>query len=638
MRWGLVGGVFLGALVIAVGAAEPAGVALPSRSQLKLMPLPQASYGAKASSLSLDSDSGRVSNKESAEDELDPTLTAAALTRMGRITGFDVEFDDLTKASQRGLLVDADSEVDLFRTEAGAARYIAREAGEFRRLEGKRLQYGIVVDQVSYFAATGLRAARGVHFRVRAGGLTFWATGVLFQVGTLLAGNVHDNPIGTTTPKLGGLGPPAGGPDLASMAIAPADFDGSARPTHQGYVRNTDDIADYVREFRSVTFGSSALAWLKSEVELRPSAKAANDFVSLLRSLLHGPRGRTFMQEAITSGFSPSDRKEVRIGRVSQLKVREGDASVALSTSFTTRGLSFQFVLTIVQRDRVVETLGAVSPPRGAIRLVDTRRLARTDEAEIRRAGDRESHPRPTKTDPPRERLFVSTTRRERDVPRRRSDRESRHRRAARLPRDVGRDEGRARRLRDDRAAGRLRRRSAPASVPDRALRGARGNARHAPRQGEGRATRRRDRRGQARDAAQVLERGRRRGALRVHRDAGAPVRAADRDDVLARGGREDEPQGHAEPAPARRDREPPLRRRAPAAHPAVAAEAGARARRAGRPDPRLRPDLRPGAGRARTVGRVMKRAVFIGVVVTAALVLAVGGWIVDGARSILKP
>src|SRR6266545_2330971 len=370
MRWGLVGGVFLSALVIAVGAAEPAGVALPSRSQLN------------------------------------PTLTAAALTRMGRITGFDVEFDDLTKASQRGLLVDADSEVDLFRTEAGAARYIAREAGEFRRLEGKRLKYGIVVDQVSYFAATGLRGARGVHFHLRAGGLTFWATGVLFQVGTLvvradvrqlavalnrriqgvLAGNVHDNPIGTTTPKLGGLGPPAGGPDLVSMAIAPGDFDGRARPTYQGYVRNTDDIADYVREFRSVTFGSSTLAWLKSEVELRPSAKAANDFVSLLRSLLHGPRGRTFMQEAITSGFSPSDRKEVRIGRVSQLKVREGDASVALSTSFTTRGLSFQFVLTIVQRDRVVETLGAVSPPRGAIRLVDTRRLARTAVARIDQA------------------------------------------------------------------------------------------------------------------------------------------------------------------------------------------------------------------------------------------------------------
>ena len=33
-----------------------------------------------------------------------------------------------------------------------------------------------------------------------------------------------------------------------------------------------------------------------------------------------------------------------------------------------------------------------------------------------------------------------------------------------------------------------------------------------------------------------------------------------------------------------------------------------------------------------------MKRTLFIGVIVTAALVLAVGGWIVDGSRSILKP
>ncbi len=33
-----------------------------------------------------------------------------------------------------------------------------------------------------------------------------------------------------------------------------------------------------------------------------------------------------------------------------------------------------------------------------------------------------------------------------------------------------------------------------------------------------------------------------------------------------------------------------------------------------------------------------MRRTFYIGVIVTAALVLAVGGWIVDGGRSILKP
>jgi hypothetical protein len=33
-----------------------------------------------------------------------------------------------------------------------------------------------------------------------------------------------------------------------------------------------------------------------------------------------------------------------------------------------------------------------------------------------------------------------------------------------------------------------------------------------------------------------------------------------------------------------------------------------------------------------------MRRAFYIGVIVSAVVVLAVGGWIVDGGRSILKP
>ena len=108
------------------------------------------------------------------------------------------------------------------------------------------------------------------------------------------------------------------------------------------------------------------------------------------------------------------------------------------------------------------------------------------------------------------------------------------------------------------------------------------------------------------RHGAQVLERGRRRGALRLHRHAGAPVRAADRDDVLARGRRQDEQEGHAEPAPARRDREPPLRRRPAAAHPAAGCRSsgsslGAPVGKAAR----LRPDVRPDPGRARTRGGV---------------------------------
>ncbi len=57
-------------------------------------------------------------------------------------------------------------------------------------------------------------------------------------------------------------------------------------------------------------------------------------------------------------------------------------------------------------------------------------------------------------------------------------------------------------------------------------------------------------------------------GPVPLRDQPGAPVREADRDDVRARERRQDEQEGPAEPASARRDREPPLRRR-PAAVPA---------------------------------------------------------------------
>ena len=71
---------------------------------------------------------------------------------------------------------------------------------------------------------------------------------------------------------------------------------------------------------------------------------------------------------------------------------------------------------------------------------------------------------------------------------------------------------------------------------------------------------RRRDRR--ARPGAQVLERGRRAGPVRLRGAAGASVRVAARDDVRPRRRRQDEPEGDAEPAAARGDREGALRHR----------------------------------------------------------------------------
>ena len=109
---------------------------------------------------------------------------------------------------------------------------------------------------------------------------------------------------------------------------------------------------------------------------------------------------------------------------------------------------------------------------------------------------------------------------------------------------------------------------------------------------------RRRSRHRRARDGAQVLERGRRAGPVRLRGAAGAPVRVAARDDVRRSPPTARRTEGDAEPAAARGDREGALRH-GPASVPArLDAGRGPRARRAARAAPRVRGDLR-GQGRA---------------------------------------
>ena len=166
-----------------------------------------------------------------------------------------------------------------------------------------------------------------------------------------------------------------------------------------------------------------------------------------------------------------------------------------------------------------------------------------------------------------------------------------------RLPQDLPRDRRPGRRHRDARAAERLRRSRARPPEPGGALRVIHGrsasrsaarSSSQAPGSGSPFPP----------DPAPFLERGRRRGALRLRDPPGTAVRAADRDDVLARGRGPHEPHGDAGPVAARRDRERALRHRAvavPARGPAAlrtrarksgGAGAGVHARSTSRPRP----------------------------------------------------
>ena len=135
----------------------------------------------------LDAKSGWHTNSESAADDLDPTLTAAKLARLGRVVGYEVEFNDLPVESSSGRLVDVNSEVALFRSPAGAARYATGQAAQFRRYGGRLLPDGLVADRVSFFAVPDVAGAHGIRARLRKRGVTVWMTDVEFHRGVLAA-------------------------------------------------------------------------------------------------------------------------------------------------------------------------------------------------------------------------------------------------------------------------------------------------------------------------------------------------------------------------------------------------------------------------------------------------------------------
>ena len=87
---------------------------------------------------------------------------------------------------------------------------------------------------------------------------------------------------------------------------------------------------------------------------------------------------------------------------------------------------------------------------------------------------------------------------------------------------------------------------------------------------------------------AQLPQRRRDRRPLPLRGAPGAPVRALPRDDVRPRRRRQDEQEGHAEPAAPRGDRQRPLRRRPPPVRPRVRAEGSARHGLRARPPRRL--------------------------------------------------
>ncbi|HUK43824.1 MAG TPA: hypothetical protein VLV28_00885, partial [Gaiellaceae bacterium] len=262
---------------VATGSASSAGMG--TASPLALMPLPGPLLGPLARSLTLDPDSGTVSNAEAAKNATRPT-SAARLSSLGRRTGYRLDYHDPTGAALvegHGLLR-VSTEVDRYRDEGATSAglvFVRDDALSVASLASSLLEVrispfapgklgeqsfglmGTVVPKGErpgyevdvgfrtgpYLASVSVSAAAPVGLRSLAQAL---ASKLEKRVAGVLRGRVSGSPV--TLPSKLKAGPPPHGPDLSRLALSPGDL-GSGKVSHEGYQVDADlePISEYDR-------------------------------------------------------------------------------------------------------------------------------------------------------------------------------------------------------------------------------------------------------------------------------------------------------------------------------------------------------------------------------------------------------
>jgi hypothetical protein len=381
----------LGVFVSAALATSSAQAAVPPE-QLALIPLPKADLGAAAVALPLDPDSGVETNKDAADDAF-AHVKAAQLARLGRITGYTLDYNDAggnALAAGHGLL-EVQTSVELYRDADAATNGLAFWRKDDESFARTPLP-GIKVAMAPFAVAGAWRSSYSFAGWIELQGKPrIYGAEVLFQVGELLADvsvsaatEAETKPLvvalirklqaridlaragklrGPPVPLPGKVkpGPPRNGPELSKLALTPADLGGNARVQHQGYKLDKDlsPISDYDRDLSP----AGPFADLEEQVEL-----------------FHSPLEAGYTLSAVVAGFSSEALikqfgAEFRSAHIASFKVtrlpafQAGDeARAALATIRLTNGLTFNMGFVVVRNGSVLEALLATT--RVGVRLL----------------------------------------------------------------------------------------------------------------------------------------------------------------------------------------------------------------------------------------------------------------------------
>ncbi len=385
----------VGVLVATFGSVGSGAVASVGRPALALMPLATPMLGGGAAGLPLDQDSGVVTNADAARNA-NGSVTAAQLTRLGRVTGYQLDYNDAAGhalAAGHGLL-EVTTGVDLYRSADAARKGLAfwrhdatnlarlRAAGisvsvktfgaagvprpsfgwsGVVKLKGKPSVYGVEIAFVSgqLTADISVSAADAGSRRAYAVSL---ANELASRIRGVLAGRIKGPPV--SLPGKAKAGPPPNGPDLSSLTLTPSDLGGGA-VKQQGY-RLDKDLSP-ISEYSRTMSPAGPFPVVQEQVALFHSATEAGYKYSVLASTLSSSKALTLFGSAngVTS-YHPT-----------RVTVHGGDEAVAIrATVGLTGGRSVSEALILVRTGATTEFVVVGAPATAPVPVGEIQGLA----------------------------------------------------------------------------------------------------------------------------------------------------------------------------------------------------------------------------------------------------------------------
>lgn len=265
---------------VLAGAGGASAAPAPTAAELVIMPLPQRALGASYAQFAPDAaSSGVLSNAAVASLG---TFSAARLKGFGRQTGYKLVY-------QRGK-ESVDLAVELLKRPKGAAAYLARKRASAKafgfsvRAAGHRFD-SVEVDfrDGRIVGSVGVTLKDAANAAARANVI---AQALRTRIDGVLAGRIKGRPVPLGTPPA--FGPPAGGPDLTGMCVAPDDLPKGAALAAEGYVDPHGTAASFRRaiDLSGVTTKGYTLAAIGCDMSLERSTDDATLGIAALRAYL----------------------------------------------------------------------------------------------------------------------------------------------------------------------------------------------------------------------------------------------------------------------------------------------------------------------------------------------------------------